>query len=290
MGFSSTVPCLEIPSANSDRLPSSVKLPTLAGPTLPVFTIPNSLNHLWPGAPDVRLPPLESRAWTTFPYPSPPANINPFPQLWLADPSMKMPPLVAQAQSSHIPPQLSLSFPVASQAPGAVANTGPPTFPTPTPDYFSQSMLPQAKSPFSLFTATQMPIPPNAIALEPPLVASNERRFYQVRIYHLSFVCFPLPIPIARSIAATSLSPLKKNQYIIPNPVIFRILHHFRQIYRGYLHCHYCEILWEKQSSHYPMGITFLHLPQAVCSKMRCLNCPMEPVPILRCAGHGSPQ
>lgn len=114
--------------------------------------------------PSVRLPPLELQAQTTFPS-FPPTATNLFPHQWpTADPSVRLPLLAAQAQSAYFPPQPSLSFPVASQAPGAVPSVKLPPLSTSAPEFLPHNPLLQAKSQFSLFTASQMPIPPNAIA------------------------------------------------------------------------------------------------------------------------------
>ncbi|XP_065150157.1 uncharacterized protein [Paramisgurnus dabryanus] len=93
---------------------------------------------------------------------------NPFPCPWPAAPpsssSARLLPLATQAQ---MPLPLPLSNPFSSsQAPGCDTR-------------YPQQMIPasatNSKSPYTLFTTTPMPLPPNAPALEPPPVPHNIR-------------------------------------------------------------------------------------------------------------------
>ncbi|XP_056097256.1 uncharacterized protein LOC130076258 [Rhinichthys klamathensis goyatoka] len=134
----------------------------------------------WPPAPvadaSVRLPPLVVETQTFHHFPATTANPSPF-QWPAAQASARPPPLATQAQASHpfppFPPGAFLNFP--SQTPQADLSVR-----LPPPIVAAQASLPysyllNAKSQYSLFTATPMPVPPNAVALEPPPVTQNIR-------------------------------------------------------------------------------------------------------------------
>ncbi|RXN30268.1 proline-rich 36-like protein [Labeo rohita] len=156
---------------------------------------PNPLPFPWPAAPlssySISIPPLTAQA------PVPP--IPPlFPSLSSAPgavPSVSL-PFTTHALMPAIPPLL----PSLSSAPGAVPSVSlpltthaptpaiPPLFPPfssfpqnahsasmPPPAVPAASFPPQTRSPFSLASATPLPAPPNALALEPPPVPNSIR-------------------------------------------------------------------------------------------------------------------
>ncbi|KAG1925403.1 proline-rich protein 36-like [Pimephales promelas] len=132
----------------------------------------------WPPAPvanaSVRLPPLAAEAQTFHQFPV----TNPSPFQWpAAQASARPPPLATQAQASHpfSPFPSGAYFNLPSQAPQADLSVR-----LPPPTVAAQASLPyssllNAKSQYSLFTASPMPVPPNAVALEPPPVTQNIR-------------------------------------------------------------------------------------------------------------------
>ncbi|XP_039527431.1 uncharacterized protein LOC120479218 [Pimephales promelas] len=132
----------------------------------------------WPPAPvanaSVRLPPLAAEAQTFHQFPA----TNPSPFQWpAAQASARPPPLATQAQASHpfSPFPSGAYFNLPSQAPQADLSVR-----LPPPTVAAQASLPyssllNAKSQYSLFTASPMPVPPNAVALEPPPVTQNIR-------------------------------------------------------------------------------------------------------------------
>ncbi|KAL0160929.1 hypothetical protein M9458_044654, partial [Cirrhinus mrigala] len=156
---------------------------------------PNPLPFPWPAAPlsshSMSIPPLTAQA------PVPP--IPPlFPSLSSAPgavPSVSL-PFTTHALMPAIPPLL----PSLSSAPGAIPSVSlpltthaptpaiPPLFPPfssfpqnahsasmPPPAVPAASFPPQTRSPFSLASATPLPAPPNALALEPPPVPNSIR-------------------------------------------------------------------------------------------------------------------
>ncbi|XP_016150838.1 protocadherin-15-like [Sinocyclocheilus grahami] len=78
-----------------------------------------------------------------------------------------MPPLMTQALMPVIPPL----FPPSYSVPGIAPSMSVPPQAVPATTF----PLPLARSSFSLSSATPLPTPPNALALEPPPVASNIR-------------------------------------------------------------------------------------------------------------------
>ncbi|XP_056104363.1 uncharacterized protein LOC130083381 [Rhinichthys klamathensis goyatoka] len=114
----------------------------------------------------------------------PPAVSNSFPLQWppapIADASVRLPPLAVQAQTFHHLPATTANpshfqWPAAQATPQADLSVR-----LPPPIVAAQASLPyssllNAKSQYSLFTATPMPVPPNAVALEPPPVTQNIR-------------------------------------------------------------------------------------------------------------------
>ncbi|XP_056122442.1 uncharacterized protein LOC130100837 [Rhinichthys klamathensis goyatoka] len=106
------------------------------------------------------------------------------PPIWppapIADASVRLPPLAVQAQTFHHLPATTANpshfqWPAAQATPQADLSVR-----LPPPIVAAQASLPyssllNAKSQYSLFTATPMPVPPNAVALEPPPVTQNIR-------------------------------------------------------------------------------------------------------------------
>ncbi|RXN33880.1 poly [Labeo rohita] len=156
---------------------------------------PNPLPYPWPAAPP-------SNHSTSFPPLLAQAPVPPIPPLFPslssvpgAVPSVSL-PLTTQAPMPAIPPLL----PSLSSAPGAVPSVSlplttqapmpaiPPLFPPfsvvpqnahsasmPPPAVTAATFPPQTRSPFSLASATPLPAPPNALALEPPPVPNSIR-------------------------------------------------------------------------------------------------------------------
>jgi hypothetical protein len=125
----------------------------------------------------VSMPTAQAQLPHTFPV----TFSNPFPCPWPAAPppdsSARLLQLEAQAQAPFLPPQLPSfsTFPVLPQALGADPSVRLPPQTASAPGGFLPDTFPQNRSPFTLFSATPMPIPPNATAMEPPPVASNIR-------------------------------------------------------------------------------------------------------------------
>ncbi|XP_056094663.1 proline-rich protein 36-like [Rhinichthys klamathensis goyatoka] len=142
----------------------------------------NPFSFQWPPAPvpdaSARLPPLALEAQSfqpTFTTATNPSSFQ-WPAAPVAQASMRLPPLAAQAHFSQFQPSFpSHTFNPLPQAPEANSSVRlpPPTIAAPASAPFS-SLL-QAKSLHSLFTATQMPVPSNAVAAEPPPVSHNIR-------------------------------------------------------------------------------------------------------------------
>ncbi|XDV34332.1 hypothetical protein PO909_004499 [Leuciscus waleckii] len=91
-------------------------------------------------------------------------------------PNVRMPPLAGQSPAHFLPlplPHYALPIPPPS-IPGAdlCARMPPQTATAPTFPPFNPL---QVRSPFSLFSATPQPAPPNAVAAEPPPVTNNIR-------------------------------------------------------------------------------------------------------------------
>ncbi|RXN38444.1 poly [Labeo rohita] len=156
---------------------------------------PNPLPFPWPAAP------LSSHSMS-IPPPTAQAPVPPIPPLFPslssapgAVPSVSL-PFTTHALMPAIPPL----FPSLSSAPGAVPSVSlpltthaptpaiPPLFPPfssfpqnahsasmPPPAVPAALFPPQTRSPFSLASATPLPAPPNALALEPPPVPNSIR-------------------------------------------------------------------------------------------------------------------
>ncbi|XP_039535194.1 uncharacterized protein LOC120484211 [Pimephales promelas] len=170
---------LASPQLFSTALPAAA--PFTAGPAGSHFFPPAVSNPFplqWPPAPvanaSVRLPPLAAEAQTFHQFPA----TNPSPFQWpAAQASARPPPLATQAQASHpfSPFPSGAYFNLPSQTPQADLSVR-----LPPPTVAAQASLPyssllNAKSQYSLFTASPMPVPPNAVALEPPPVTQNIR-------------------------------------------------------------------------------------------------------------------
>lgn len=141
-------------------------------------SISNSLAFQWPQPPTadagMRLSPPAAQTKAFQHLYSSISNPSHFP--WLASPasqtSVRLPPLAAQAHTSHLHssflPHTSPVFPPQVPEDDLSVRLPPPTIAALAFNSFS-SLL-QTKSQYSLFTATPMPIPSNAIASEPPSV------------------------------------------------------------------------------------------------------------------------
>ncbi len=114
-------------------------------------------------------PPLAAK---NHPKPRPHPTPNPLPYPWPAAPphsySTSTPPQSAQTPAPTIPP---LSPPPLFSAYNAYPSTSTQPLPAPTATF----PPPSARGPFSLSSATPLPIPPNAPALEPAPVANSIR-------------------------------------------------------------------------------------------------------------------
>nr|XP_055029343.1 uncharacterized protein LOC129418600 [Misgurnus anguillicaudatus] len=86
-----------------------------------------------------------------------------------ADTSVRMPPLTSQA------PAPSMTFQPDIFAHGSTQSVRLPPQAAPAAS-FSVDSVPQTRQPFTLATAAPMPIPPNALALEPPPVINSIRQ------------------------------------------------------------------------------------------------------------------
>ncbi|XDV45477.1 hypothetical protein PO909_013571 [Leuciscus waleckii] len=108
-----------------------------------------------------------------FFFPSTSFSVPPF-QAPGAHPYVRMPPLAGQSPAHFLPlplPHYALPIPP-PPIPGAdlCARMPPQTATAPTFPPFNPL---QVRSPFSLFSATPQPAPPNAVAAEPPSVTNN---------------------------------------------------------------------------------------------------------------------
>ncbi|XP_052416254.1 uncharacterized protein LOC127961253 [Carassius gibelio] len=173
---STTVPAATVPHAARPSGP----------PTATQFHNPaihNPFSFQWPTAPvgdtsaRPSLLPAQTQGYQQF-YPP---GYNPAHFQWPAAPvaqtSAGPPPLAVQAHASnyYAPPCSSYpptNFPFQTTA-GHLSVRPPPTFAA--PDHTFPSSLIQNKSPYSLFTATPMPVPSNAVVMEPPPVSQSIR-------------------------------------------------------------------------------------------------------------------
>lgn len=171
----------------------------------------NRLSFQWPPAPvvnaSVRLPPLEAEV--TQPLQGV-LNHTPFPWPGVAETSARLPQLATRAHSSQsFPPSSYYNLPPQISEPGPSVRLPPPTIAAPPP--LPHSSLLHSKSPYSLFTATPLPVPANAVALEPPPVAHNIRAQILAEIQDAGSRCGPIPNSSA-SLFRTNISiahPLK---------------------------------------------------------------------------------
>ncbi|XP_059371542.1 uncharacterized protein LOC132109467 isoform X1 [Carassius carassius] len=168
---------------------SVAAVPHAAGPSgLPTTTqfytpaVHNPFSFQWPTAPvgDTSARPsllaAQAQEYQQF-YPP---GYNPAHFQWPAAPvaqtSAGPPPLAAQSHTSSYNPSFSsyppTNFPFQATV-GHLSVRPPPTLAA--PDYTLPSSLIQNKSPYSLFTATPMPVPSNAVAMEPPPVSQSIR-------------------------------------------------------------------------------------------------------------------
>ncbi len=182
----------------------------------------NPLSFQWPPAPvvnaSVRLPPLAAEVTQPLQGVS---NHTPFPWPGVAETSARLPQLATQAHSSQsFPPSSYYNLPPQISEPGPSVRLPPPTIAAPPP--LPHSSLLHSKSPYSLFTATPLPVPANAVALEPPPVAHNIRaQILAGTDIDLSSLLSLIPAPESnRQMDCGDFSVTLKNQ----NPLSSRIL------------------------------------------------------------------
>ncbi|KAG1936323.1 proline and serine-rich protein 1-like [Pimephales promelas] len=192
-------------------------------------TATNPSSFQWPPAPvpdaSVRLPPLALEAQSFQPAFATATNPSSFqwPAAPVAQASVRLPPLAARAHSSQFQPSFpSHTFNPLPQAPEADSSVRLPPLTIAAPALVPFSSLLQAKSQHSLFTATQMPVPSNAVAAEPPPVSHNIRaQILSGADVDLSSLLSLLPVTESnRQIDCGDFSVTLKN----PNPHSSRLL------------------------------------------------------------------
>ncbi|KAL0163951.1 hypothetical protein M9458_039704, partial [Cirrhinus mrigala] len=179
----------ELAIASTSRCCSASLLPPAAKSSsqlLPHHS-PNPLPNPWPAAPpsssSVSIPPLMAQA----PVPTIPPLFSSFSSAPGAIPSESLPPLMTQAPMPAIPP-LFLSL---SSVPGDIRSVSMPPLAVPAATF----PPPQTHTPFSLASATPLPVPPNAPALEPPPVPSSIRTQILAEIQIAGTKADPLSTP-----------------------------------------------------------------------------------------------
>ncbi|XDV42553.1 hypothetical protein PO909_011186 [Leuciscus waleckii] len=183
-----TGPLPPLDEAQPSTMASAAAAPFAAGPSgLPTASqfyttaVYNPFPFQWPPAPvtdtSARLSPLATQAQPfqqSYPTGYNPAHIQ-WPAAPVAETSASPPPLAAQAHTSYYHPSFPsyhpTNFPFQATA-GNPSMRPPPTFAAPV--YTLPSSLIQSK-PHSLFTATPMPVPYNAVAMELPPVSKHPR-------------------------------------------------------------------------------------------------------------------
>ncbi|KAI2650052.1 Stress response protein ish1 [Labeo rohita] len=174
---------------------------------------PNSLPYPWPAAPpsicSTSIPPLMAQA------PVPPI-LPLFPSLSSAPgavPSVSL-PLITQAPMPAIPPL----FPSLSSVPGDGRSAGMLPLAAPAATF----PPPQTRSPFSLTSATPLPAPPNALALEPPPVPNSIRTqiLAGADVDLFSLLSPILPSPADRQINCGEFSVTLKNSAPIQSRIL----------------------------------------------------------------------
>lgn len=222
--------------------------PYTDGPACPRLTsrhllpeVSNLFPLLWPPAPiadaSVRLPPLAAQAQTLHHLPVTTANPSLF-QWPAAQASASLPPFATQAHASHfypsLPPYASLNFP--PQAPQADLSVRLPPPIVKAPASLPYSYLLNIKSHYSLFTATPLPVPSNAVTLEPPPVAHNiQAQILAGADIDLSLLLFLLPASDSNRLRGF-FSHIKKTKHtFITFTFFFRIFYCLQLPHRSHL-------------------------------------------------------
>ncbi|XP_077094312.1 uncharacterized protein LOC143746387 [Siphateles boraxobius] len=165
---------------------SAAAAPRTAGPSgLPAAAqlyspaVHNPFPFQWPPAPvadtSAKLSPLASQTQQCqqfYPTGYNPAHFQ-WPAAQVTQTSAGPPPLAAQAHTAFYHPSLPPTNFSSQFTAGHPITRAPLTFAA--PDYTLPSSIIQTKSPYSLFTATPMPVPPNAVAMEPAPVSQSIR-------------------------------------------------------------------------------------------------------------------
>ncbi|XP_039541789.1 mucin-5AC-like [Pimephales promelas] len=186
-GFVTTAPLSPFDEAQPSTSASAAAMPHTAGasglPTAAQFYSPavhNPFPFQWPPAPaaytSAKLSPLASQTQQcqqqVYPTGYNPAHFQ-WPAAPVAQASAGPPPLAAQPHTAfyhpsypptNFPSNFTTGHPIARAQPSIAA-----------PDNTLPSSIIQTKSPYSLFTATPMPVPLNAVAMEPPPVSQSIR-------------------------------------------------------------------------------------------------------------------
>ncbi len=208
------------PSASQGRAPDftdarHAKGPDVAQPYGTAFqpAMPVTQTGFWPPP-----PPVPAQQPTPL-FPEPAAKVNAWPQQPAYVAPQPGPGPVAQASTwPQWPPNpIPQSTPLSS-GPITHVDTGPQNIAPPA----AYNTLLQTKSQYSLFTATPMPVPANAIATEPPQAAHNIRaQILAGADVDLSSLLSLLPTADSnRQIDCGDFSVTLKN----PNPLSSRIL------------------------------------------------------------------
>ncbi len=294
------------PSASQSRAPDftdarPAKGPDVAQPYGTAFqpAMPITQTGFWPPP-----PPVPAQQPTPF-CPEPAAQVNAWPQRPAYVAPQPSPGPVAQASTwPQWPPNpIPQSTPLSS-GPITQVDTGPHGPQNIAPPAAYNTLL-QTKSQYSLFTATPMPVPANAIATEPPQAAHNIRaQILAGADVDLSSLLSLLPTADSnRQIDCGDFSVTLKN----PNPLSSRILSfpefciafsrfteiicsvfpHRRRELNDYLaviaELIYLAVivLWRR---------AFLYVPQTVLRKMRGASRTVESMPLLGRTRPRSPQ
>ncbi|XP_052428992.1 uncharacterized protein LOC127970440 [Carassius gibelio] len=198
---------------------------------------PNSSPHTAPPpASSSFAPAVQASAWSNWlshnapppalPSSEPAAHANAWPN-WppytastLAHPSFG--PAAQATAWPYWPPNPAPQPAASNSGPAAQASAWPQSLPNTAPPPVVATTLLQAKSPHSLFTATPMPIPSNAVALEPPQVTHSIRaQILAGADVDLSSLLSLLPTSNSnRQIDCGDFSVTLKN----PNPLSSRLL------------------------------------------------------------------
>ncbi len=209
----------------------------------PLSSEPPAQASVWPQWPAYSAPPptflssgpaAQANAWPQWPAHSapPPTFLSSGPAAQAGAGSLGQPHPALQPYGSGVTAQASAGppwppYPVMQHAPScsgiaAQTNAWPHELPNTVPPPAPYNTLLQAKPQHSLFTATPMPVPANAIAAEPPQVAHNIRaQILAGADVDLSLLLSLLPTSeSSRQIDCGDFSVTLKN----PNPQSSRIL------------------------------------------------------------------